>query len=55
MDALDVQDIPDGENLTFGEKLLMYLRPFELGPRQIASDCFWTLDFGGLHTCFEEC
>ena len=54
MDVLGVLDNPDGESLTFGVRMMKYLQPSGLDPRQTASDLFSTLDFVALRTYFEE-
>ena len=53
-DDLDVEDILDGESLTFVVRLMKCLQPFDWEPCLVASDLFSTLNFEALHTCFGE-
>ena len=54
VDDLDVEDILDGESLTFVVRLMTCLQPFDWEPCLVASDLFSTLNFEALHTCFGE-
>ena len=54
VDVQGVEDIPDGESLTFEGRLMKYLQPFGWNPYPAASDLFSTLNFVVLRTYLEE-